>query len=117
MLFRVPALAPGTQEQFRLIPLSQHASKHAGRGVSKGGIFLTCSRFLILKGGTGREQVAGTGQTPIKDQSDGTVLRSSDPCQTPQFDSLQGPPMWQKRPIFDHHKVPPDVPEKCLVFR
>jgi hypothetical protein len=92
MLFRVPALAPGTQEQFRLIPLSQHASKHAGRGVSKGGIFLTCSRFLILKGGTGREQVAGTGEKPKVDPSDGTVSRSSDPYQKPLFDSLRGPP-------------------------
>ena len=91
MLFRGPALAPGPQEQFRLIPLSQHASKHAGRGVSKGGIFLTCSRFIILKGGTGREQVAGTGQTPKVDLSDGRVLRSEDPCQTPLFDSLRGP--------------------------
>lgn len=90
MLFRVPALAPGTQEQFRLIPLSQHASKHAGRGVSKGGIFLTCSRFLILKGGTGREQVAGTGQKPKVGPLTGTVLRSLDPCQKSQFDLLQG---------------------------
>lgn len=112
MLFRVPALAPGTQEQFRLIPLSQHASKHAGRGVSKGGIFLTCSRFLILKGGTGREQVAGTGREPIKDQSDGTVLHSVDPCQTSRFDSLRGPQAWQKRPTSDRHITPPDVPEK-----
>jgi hypothetical protein len=117
MLFRVPALAPGTQEQFRLIPLSQHASKHAGRGVSKGGIFLTCSRFLILKGGTGREQVAGTGQTPTKDQSDGIVLRSLDPCQTSQFDSLRGPLVWQKRPTSDRRITPLDVPEKYLVCR
>ena len=117
MLFRVPALAPGTQEQFRLIPLSQHASKHAGRGVSKGGIFLTCSRFLILKGGTGREQVAGTGQMPKVDQSDGTVLRSVDPCQTPRFETLQGLLVLQPRPIFDHHITPLDVIVRYLVNR
>jgi len=117
MLFRGPALAPGPQEQFRHIPLSQHASKHAGRGVSKGGIFLTCSRFIILKGGTGREQVAGTGQTPIKGQSDGTVLRFVDPCQTRLFDSLQGPQVWQPRPIFDRHITPLDVIVRYLVNR
>ena len=115
MLFRVPALAPGTQEQFRLIPLSQHASKHAGRGDSKGGIFLTCSRFLILKGGTGREQVTGTGQMPKVDLSDDTVLRSSDPCQTPRFETLRGPPAWQPRLIFDRHITLPDVPVRYLV--
>ena len=117
MLFRVPALAPGTQEQFRLIPLSQHASKHAGRGVSKGGIFLTCSRFLILKGGTGREQVAGTGQMPKVDQLDGTVLRCVDPCRKPRFETLRGPLVSQPRLIFDRHITPPDVPERCLVNR
>jgi len=81
MLFRGPALAPGPQEQFRL-KTPKRAHLHARRGGFQRGVLFSCSRFMILKGGTGREQVAGTTESPKVDLSDGTFSRCVDPYQT-----------------------------------